>query len=208
MALSKEEIKAIINLKARSKTPVYDDDIIRYKEIIKQHLLGNTDSMEPSDIERTERNSKNIIHFLSNTDLDEEERDSYFGVNILPFYALNNRSVSTVKNYVCYEVEEDVFSTDGSNFFKNVRIIFYVMCDMKEKNDLDHETGIARHDLLGHFLVDEFCWSNCFGMQMVVIDNKPRVIDDEFITRTIVLQNKTPNSILTNNKISNTTLKR
>ena len=124
MALSKEEIKIVTDLKAKSQTPVYDDDIIRYKEIIKQHLLGNSDSDNPLDIERTENNSKNIIHFLNNTKLDEEERDSYLGINILPYYILNNKTDSTVKNYICYEEMKMYFLQMDQIFLKMLESYF------------------------------------------------------------------------------------
>ena len=43
-----------------------DDQNIRVKQIIKQRLLNNQD----------------LIHFLHNTELDENSPDDYFGTNI------------------------------------------------------------------------------------------------------------------------------
>lgn len=206
--LTKEQTQELINLKGFSKQSSCDADNIRIKEIIKQRLLGNNEYGKPEEKARTISNSQKIIHLLNNEELDEEEPDSYFGVNIQPFYVLNGITNEKVKNYICYETSCQCSDVDGSRFFKNMRIVFYVLCDIHDQNDIVKGVGIARHDLLAHLIQDEFNWSNCFGTQIVLIDDNPSITDSDYATRTLVFESNSTNNILHNNSVINTSIKR
>lgn len=162
---------------------MYENDNIYYKEKIKQKLLDDS----------------RIIHFLNNTDLDEENPSDYFNVNIRPYYLIPDTQTD-VKNYICYEsnfTEIDNYNT----ILKQGQIIFYIFCD--EKTIMDRETGIARHDLLAALIVDDFAWSNDFGVQLRLVSDRPYSMDNRYVMRTLTFEHNAPNSISRNRKVDN-----
>ena len=162
---------------------MYENDNIYYKEKIKQKLLDDY----------------RIIHFLNNTDLDEENPSDYFNVNIRPYYLIPDTQTD-VKNYICYEsnfTEIDNYNT----ILKQGQIIFYIFCD--EKTIMDRETGIARHDLLAALIVDDFAWSNDFGVQLRLVSDRPYSMDNRYVMRTLTFEHNAPNSISRNRKVDN-----
>ena len=158
-----------------------DSDDVRWKEVIKAKLLNN-------DM---------LIHALNNKEL--EEADEYFGVNILPYYIIHPTQTN-VGNFVCFETQFDDINR-GNRIYKYGQIVFYILCE--QKNIIDEETYIARHDLLAALIIDEFNWSNYFGLQCHCVSNKPSVTDNDYACRTLIFELETPNSIVkTQNKIS------
>ena len=158
-----------------------DSDDVRWKEVIKAKLLNN-------DM---------LIHALNNKEL--EEADEYFGVNILPYYIIHPTQTN-VGNFVCFETQFDDINR-GNRIHKYGQIVFYILCE--QKNIIDEETYIARHDLLAALIIDEFNWSNYFGLQCHCVSNKPSVTDNDYACRTLIFELETPNSIVkTQNKIS------
>lgn len=154
-----------------------DDDDIRFKEIVKQKLLNN----------------EKIIYVLNNKELQESEAeaDEYFGVNILPYYMVSPTQ-SNVQNYICYEISFDE-EARYNNKIKYGQIIFYILCE--QKNNVEVNTGIARHDLLGALLQEEFNWSNCFGNQIHCVSNRPNVVDNNYNSRVLIFEGQFPNSL-------------
>ena len=170
--LTPEQKQYLIDLK---KKPNEDD--VRYKEIIKQKLLGD-------DI---------LIWLLNNKELedDEAENDEYFGTNILPVFIMPDTQTN-VQNFVCYELsfEEDArYNPD----IKYQNIIFYILCH--EDNAIVEEIGSARQDLIAGILIDKFNGSNMFGNQLKLVSDKPSVTDTKYTTRTLVFEQKTTNSL-------------
>ena len=161
-----------------------DDDDIRFKEIVKQKLLNN----------------EKIIYVLNNKELQDEEAeaDEYFGTNILPYYMVAPIQ-SNVQNFICYEVSFDE-EARFNNKIKYGQLIFYILCE--QKNNVEESTGIARHDLLGALLLEEFNWSNCFGNQIHCVSNKPTVIDNAYNSRVLIFEGQFPNALAktTNNQ--------
>ena len=43
---------------------------------------------------------------------------------------------------------------------------------------MDKETGIARHDLLAALIIDDFAWSNDFGVQLRLVSDRPYSMDN------------------------------
>lgn len=158
-----------------------DSDDVRYKEIIKRKLIDN----------------EKIIYALNNKELEDSEADpeDYFGINILPYYQITPTQTN-VQNFVCYEIQ---FSEEAryNSIIKYGQIVFYVLSE--QKNIIDNGTGIARHDLLAALLMEEFNWSNCFGVQVHCISDKASVVDTKYACRTIVFEGKFPNSIARTN---------
>ena len=172
--LTPEQEQYLIDLK---KKPNEDD--IRYKEIIKQKLLGD-------DI---------IIWLLNNKELEESEaeNDEYFGTgkNILPEFIIPDTQTN-VKNFICYEVSfEDTARYNPA--IKYQEIIFYIMCH--EDNGIVEEIGAARKDLIAGVLIDMFNGSNAFGNELKLVSDKPSVTDTKYSTRTLVFEQKATNSL-------------
>ena len=173
MKLTQTEINELRALKTLS-----DSDDIRWKEEIKKRLLNN----------------KKLLHVLNNDKLEkiDAEADEYFGVNILPYYVINETQTD-VKNFVCYEV---LFNEESkpNKIIKYGQIVFYVLCE--KKNIIDKDTYIARHDLLSALIINDFNWSNIFGLQCHLISDKPSVTDNDYPARTLIFELKTPNGIV------------
>lgn len=153
-------------------------DDIWYKEKIKESLIAN----------------KFIIHVLNNQELEDAdaEPDEYLGINILPFYILNPTQ-SNVKNYICYEVR---FDEDAryNKVIKYAQIVFYILCHYQ--NDIDDETGLARHDLLAALLLEQFNYTNLFGNQFHCVSDVPSTVDKFYTCRTLIFEGKVTNNIL------------
>lgn len=157
---------------------VVDSDDVRFKQIIKEKLV----------------NDERIIYVLNNKDL--EDASDYFGVNILDYYLIQP-SQHNVQNFICYEVSFDEEARYNS-VIKYGQIIFTILCEQKNL-DVTTETGagvgIARHDLLAALIMDDFNWSNLFGVQVHCVSDKPTVVDQKYACRTLVFEGKFPNSI-------------
>ena len=158
-------------------------DNIQYKEIIKNKLINND----------------RIIHSLNNRDLDPDCPDDYYGENILPYYLLVDVQTQS-KNYICFETSFNEVAR-YNDVLKQGQIIFYIVCD--NKDIVDKDTGIARHDLLAALITNEFNWSNDFGTQIKLISDRPSAIDSQYVGRTLIFEQQTPNSIVQNGKMYN-----
>ena len=176
--LSKEELQELLEYKDKTGS-----DDIQYKEIIKKKLINNP----------------KIIHSLNNQDLDEDEPDSYYGDNILPYYLIVDAQTIN-KNYICFETSFDEVHR-YNDVMKLGQIIFYIVCD--NKDIIDQETHIARHDLLAALITDEFNYGSEFGTKMKLVSNRPAAIDSQYVGRTLVFEQITPNSIVKNGRVYN-----
>lgn len=162
----------------RSLKTLGDSDDVRFKEIIKKRLIG--DQM--------------IIYLLNNTELEESEADpsDYLGVNILPYYLIHP-SQHNCQNFICFEIqtrEEHRYN----KVLKIGQIIFYILCD--EKNGIEKNTGIARHDLLSALIIKNFNWTNLFGKQIHLVSDIPSVTDTDYATRTLTFEGEMPNNLV------------
>lgn len=173
MKLSADELKELRNLKTN-----IDSDDIRIKNKIKEKLLDNY----------------KIIYALNNKELEEcdAEPDEYYGVNILPYYMITPTQTN-VQNYICFETQYDELDR-YNKAVKYMQIIFYVLCE--QKNIIDKNTSIARHDLLASLLVQEFNYTNYFGAKIRCISNEPSVVDNSYSCRTIVFEQISDNNLV------------
>lgn len=155
-----------------------DNEDIRIKEKIKELLLEN----------------KTLIHVLNNKELEEAnaEPDEYYYVNILPYYIIYPTQTN-VQNYVCYETSFERVPR-GNVVYKYQQVIFYILCE--QKNIVEESTGLARHDLIGSLILDQFNWSNYFGTQIHCVSDKSSVSDNSYACRTLIFQSETPLNIL------------
>ena len=163
MDWSKEDIAYL-----RSFRNVVDSDNIKIKKNIKKKLVDN----------------KYIVHVLHNKELEESdaEPDEYFGVNILPYYII--APVQTkVQHFICYETH----FKEINNYNKIVKVqqlYFYILCH--NKDIIDAETSLARHDLLAALITDEFNWTNIFGSKIHLVSDQASVTDNDYATRTLI----------------------
>lgn len=183
MADIDQEIQEIIEYKKKK-----EKDNIYYKELIKNKLINN----------------KKIIHSLNNPELDEDCPSDYMGDNIRPFYMFPETQ-KIPKHYICFETSFNEVPK-YNNTLKIGQVIFYVLCDIQDI--FDKSSGIARHDLIGALIVDEFNWSNIFGTQIHLISDKPTVTDTYYAGRTLIFEQTTPNSIAKGGSLYNTSITR
>lgn len=173
MELTKEQIETL-----RQYQKVPDDDNIRIKQICKETLIK-----DPL-----------IIYLLNNKELEDSEADvtDYIGRNILNNYLIHPTQTN-VANFICLVTE----STEGLPYnddLKIQRIIFDVLCE--EKNNIEPLTGVGRHDLIGARIKDLFNYTNKFGTQCVLVDERESVTDNDYATRTLVFEMETPRNIV------------
>lgn len=173
MKLTSEELKELRNLKN-----AVDSDDIRNKEIVKKKLLDNN----------------KIIYLINNKELQEAEAeaDEYYGVNIFPYYLIPETQYE-VNNFICYETQFDEIDRYNQTV-KYMQIIFYVLCE--QKNLIEQNTYVARHDLLAALIIDEFNYTNYFGKKLRCISNKASVTDNKFACRTLIFEQATDNNLV------------
>jgi hypothetical protein len=75
---------------------------------------------------------------------------------------------------------------------KKQYIQFHAICHLDE---MKTEYGISRHDLLGYLIRDNIHWTNKFGLQFKLIENKERAVDGDYYARTLVFEATKPNSL-------------
>ena len=158
---------------------IIDCDEIKIKEQVKQQLLKN----------------KYIIHVLNNKELEdaEAEPEDYFGINILPFYQISPTQTH-VDNFICYTVgfrEERRYSGDA---VKVLQLTFVILSE--QKNIIDPETSLARTDLLGALIQDQFNWTNYFGRKIHIVRNEESVVDTNYACRTMIFEQDTDNNLV------------
>ena len=182
MADNKKIIDTLLSFKE-----TVDSDDVKVKEKIKYMLANN----------------ELIIFALNNKELEESdaEPDDYLGVNILPFYLLEEVQTH-VNNFVCFEVSYDMAQSyqyskshkSLNSTVKTLNVIFHILCD--EKDIIEENTGIARHDLLATLVIDQFNWSNEFGGKLMLVSDVPSTVDKHYACRTLVFQQTTDNNIV------------
>lgn len=180
MELNEKELQELRNYRNMP-----DEDDIRYKQIIKDKLIG----------------SNKIIYLLHNAELEKAgaEPEDYLNEVILPYYLVPGTQTS-VKNYLCYETSFDYVSRDNA-IIKYQQIIFYILCHKADINVA--EVSVARHDLMSAVLIDLFNGCNDFGTQLKLVSNKPTVVDNDYPCRTLIFENQTTNSITRNGRVFN-----
>lgn len=173
MLLTEEQIKTLRGYKEYS-----DDDNIRIKEICKKTLIS-----DPL-----------IIYLLNNKELEEADADptEYIGVNILNNFMIHPTQ-HNVQNFICLATGtyEELRYNEA---IKIMQVVFYVLCE--EKTNIEKLTGIGRHDLISARIKDAFNWSNKFGTQCVLVNEREDVTDNDYATRTLTFEMETPKNLV------------
>ena len=161
-----------------------DCDDIKVKEQIRKTILNN----------------RFILHALHNTELEESEADpdEYYLNNILPYYLIKPTQ-SAVKNFICYTVDYDELERYNS-CMKLLTITFVILCE--QKNIIDEETMVPRHDLIAALLYDQFNWMQCLGPKIHLIEDKESVVDTDYACRTLVFQQHTDNNLVKSRNVN------
>lgn len=178
-------------LRAYRTTP--DDDIILYKQKIKDALLSNPYllyALNDEELESELFDKNGNINWEWNEESGEYEPlgewDRYFGSNSLirPFLFIPDTQ-TTVKCYICYQVgfQDTVRYQPG---LKETQITFTIF--VHGDNRMDKLTGIPRHDLIASIIRERFAWSNIFGMQTHLVSNRESTTDNNYVVRTLVFQ--------------------
>ena len=170
-----------------------DDDVILYKQKIKNALLSNPCllyALDDKTLESELFDKNGNINWEWNEDTKQYEPlgewDRYFGSDSLirPFLFIPDTQ-TTVKCYVCYQVEFNEMPR-YNNIEKYTLITFTIFVHGDDR--VDKLTGIPRHDLIASIIREKFNWSSIFGMQAKLISSKESTTDNNYICRTLIFQ--------------------
>ena len=176
-----------------------DDDVILYKQKIKNALLSNPCllyALNDKKLESELFDKNGNINWEWNEDTKQYEPlgewDRYFGSNSLirPFLFIPDTQ-TTVKCYICYQVGFDELPR-YSPMYKYTEITFTIFVHGDDR--VDKLTGLQRHDLIASIIRERFNWSSIFGLQTKLVSSKESTTDNNYVVRTLVFQIYDPNS--------------
>lgn len=168
-------LSQIKELVTQQKCNVKNEQLF-YKERIKQELLNN----------------ELLIYALNNKTVDDP--DELFGTSIKP-HVVVPETISEVENFILYDVDTENIS-ESNDVMRIVTIKFMILCD--EKNNIDKDTGVARHDLIGTILKEKFNWDRIFGNRVKLRSDRAAIIDAQYVARTLIFEQITINGALPN----------
>ena len=151
-----------------------EDDIITMKRLIKQRLIEDPD----------------ILEVLNNKNLDLDSPDEFLDNNIYGHIRVP-KIQEVAGSYICFTVD-DIEENRWNEVMKKQYVQFHAICHL---DVMKTDYGIDRHDLLGYCIRDIFNWSNIFGLQFKLVENKERAVDGDYYCRTLVFEATKPNSL-------------
>lgn len=176
------------NLRGYLSNP--DDDTIRLKDKIKDMLLGCPKLLWALHSEDLEGEL-----FDDDGNLNETgEWDSYYGDTsfIRPFLFIPETQ-DKVANYICYQLSTDENMRYNPEM-KYLIISFTII--VHEKDSIDAETGIARHDLIASIIRELMAWSKIARVHAIPIYETESVTDSNYITKVLRYQLALPNNLV------------
>ena len=122
------------------------------------------------------------------------EWDVYFGDTSLirPFLFIPETQ-DNVTNYICYQVSTEENMRYNSTM-KYLVITFTIF--VHEKDSIDKETGIARHDLIGAIIRELMAWSSVTMGHATPIFESESVTDTNYVTKVLKYQAAMPNNLV------------
>lgn len=186
MAVTKDDIVAKYN----DYTETCDDDVIRFKQKIKENLLKCPELLYALNWHEFENELFNPDGTLN----EDGEWDRYFGTAIKPYMIFPDTILDT-QTYVCFTVHfENLPRYNDRQYY--YQISFIILCH--GENAIDRNSGIPRHDLIGSIIRERFNWSNIFGTQCHLVKNTESITDSKnnFLTRTMIFQGVAPNALV------------
>ena len=198
--ITKDDVLA----KLRSYREVPDDENIQYKQKIKNALMLCPEllyALNNEELETELFDEDGNINWKWDEELNQYEPqgewDRYFGdsANIRPelFFP---ETESETKHFICYQVMFDEVPKYNKTL-KYTEVKFTIFC--QERDVMDKETGIPRHDLIASIIRERFNWSNIFGSQAKLTSSKESITDNHYLVRTLVFE------VIDTNGIYNTT---
>ena len=151
------------------------DDIARYKYKIMQMLSEDTD----------------LISTLHNEELDSSKGDDYRYVNIFDFLKIPGTQ-STVKNFVCFEVND----VEQPRYTEGLMKKYIVFRTVSHEDDVQTDYGMARQDLMAAIIKNKFDWSQVFGMHIEKIQDYGKITENGYYYREFVYETITPNNLV------------
>ena len=192
--LTKDDV--VNKLRHYAESP--DDDVIRFKQLVYQSLSHSVELLYALNVSEYESllfdEDGNIkAEYDENGNLiPQDDWDAYFEYYIRPYLCIPETQ-ETSHNILCYTFGfTEMPRYNDVLYYPN--ITFTILVDNKDA--IDKNTGIARHDLIGSILRERFNWSNVFGCQCDLVSNRESVTDTNYITRTMVFQSTKPKGIV------------
>lgn len=161
------------------------DSISYDKQIILEDLYKDPDIFE-------------VLHNEKLVKLNAPPED-YHNVNIFSYLKIPDAQ-STVKNFICFEVN-DTESVKSNSIMINKQVIFRTI---SHKDDVETLYGIDRQDLLAALIKERFQWSNLLGTQLVKTYDSGKVAENGYYYRNMYFEQVAPNDV--QNRISSNRL--
>lgn len=196
--------------KLRSYAYTPDDDVIRFKEKVKERLLRCPELLYALNNKELE-GELFLPDGSLNAEYDENtgeliplgEWDRYFPYNIRPYVFIPETQAFT-DNFLCYTAGfKEIPRYNNVEYY--FQVVFTIICSSAPEQAVDSLTGQSRADLIGAILREKFNWSNIFGVKCKIVDNYEDIKDTKYIARTIVLEVTKPNGI-TNTPLNQKTM--
>lgn len=187
-----ERMQSIIDRSHRDGTGDCYDDNERYKYRIMKMLTENQDVLWAL-------HNKELSDKYCSLDENGElilNGDAYRNVSIFNFLKIPDIQ-STVKNFICFEVN-DIEQPRYNDGFLIKNIIFRTV---SHEDDYMTDWGIARQDLLSLIVQSEFDWTNVFGLRIEKIYDKGKVAENGYYYREFIYETTVPNNLV--NKAKN-----
>lgn len=170
-----------------------DDDNNRFKNKIYNEFIRCPELLYAINEKKYESelfNQDGTINYEGEWDLyfSDSQRDG----NIRP-YLFIPQTQTEVHNYVCYQTHFNEVPRFNS-VERYALITFTIMINGEDR--MDKLTGLPRHDLIGAIIKDRINWSNVFGMQCHVVEDKEAITDNNFLVRTITFETTNLNGIV------------
>ena len=171
------------------------DDNERYKYRIMKMLTENQDILWTLHNKALEENSYTTKDEDGN-EIEMLNGDAYRNVSIFNFLKIPEIQ-STVKNYICFEVND----VDQPRYNKDFIIKNIIFRTVSHEDDYITDWGIARQDLLATIIQSEFDWTNAFGLHLEKVTDRGRVAENGYYYREFIYETTIANNLV--NKAKN-----
>lgn len=134
---------------------------------------------------------KDLFEVLHNPTLEAKGAapEDYRGVNLFSFLKIPDTQ-STVKNFLCFDINVDGDFFHSDNFLK----YYMVFRCVSHEDDVKTEYGIDRQDLLAMIVNNRFAWTNFAGMSFIPEYNMAKIAENGYYYREVRFKISTPNA--------------
>ena len=172
------------------------NDNERYKFRIMQMLTNNQDVLWTLHNKELEEKSSYTTKDKDGNKIEMLNGDAYKNVSIFNFLKIPEIQ-STVKNYICFEVND----VEQPRYNKDFIIKNIIFRTVSHEDDYITDWGIARQDLLATIIQSEFDWTNAFGLHLEKVTDRGRVAENGYYYREFIYETNVPNNL--RNKLKN-----